>query len=58
MNTATLRELALLIAGLLITGTALRSNPPDTAMLATGIGLLAGTGTLASGRKKGSGGSG
>lgn len=47
MNTSTLRELALLLAGLAITATALRTKPPDSAMLATGIGLLAGTGAVA-----------
>lgn len=56
MSTATLRELALLLAGLAITATALRSKPPDPALLATGIGLLAGTGVVA-GKSKGRNGS-
>jgi hypothetical protein len=54
MNTSTIRELALLAAGLAVTATALRTRPPDQGLLAVGVGLLAGTGAVA---RRGSGGS-
>lgn len=53
MNVATIRELVLLLAGVGITGVALKNHPPDPTLLATGVALMAGTGVLGS---RGSGG--
>lgn len=56
MKIATVRELLLLLAGVAITANTLRTKPPDPTLLATGIGLMAGTGVL--GRRSASGGPG
>jgi hypothetical protein len=54
MNVPAIRELTLLLAGVGITIAALKNQPPDTALLATGVGLMAGTGVVA--RRNGSSG--